>query len=554
MKADDGKRTMSLSLRLLRNGRSVEDALREDHSLDEVDAKDGRLFVGQADDTPPTWLGFVGDFANAPIGRLSNKSCGSVLFLKVPDPAKPKTFRTIAITFGTAHHALNGNAFERNFGLRVVLNCVSRASLRSLDVATLDATTFQKRIQSSRNADLQGFGIDVERDLLRLAAGVPKDASFAKSVAGRDALTLHTTTSSSDIISKCEAALKFYQSADYKVDFEWIDFVTPVRDDDIIKKLDDLAFAELANLVNGGTSDLHLALPDILSPEDGYEIGYFGVGLRPGAKETFTELAIEDYVAQLQAGKISDIPDMAALRSSHEVRVVKDGEGDKNQKRKLYECFVFELDKAGSAFVLFGGDWFQIDKTFRTAVENDFARFVSAAPFCASTFAKNERDFITELDRRADLLNLDQVKLDPLGARGAMLEPCDFFSRKKQFIHLKDGHSSAPISHLWNQAIVSAESFVRDEKFRVDLRKAAIKRQKRKPKKNGFEKLLPDGRAKPVPSDYAVVFGIMRNRYKKSGSLGIPFFSKVSLRAIADRISLMGFPLEVHLVERKSLP
>jgi len=46
------------------------------------------------------------------------------------------------------------------------------------------------------------------------------------------------------------------------------------------------------------------------------------------------------------------------------------------------------------------------------------------------------------------------------------------------------------------------------------------------------------------------VFGIMRDRYKKSGVVSIPFFSKVSLRAIADRIQLMGFPVEVHLVEK----
>lgn len=47
----------------------------------------------------------------------------------------------------------------------------------------------------------------------------------------------------------------------------------------------------------------------------------------------------------------------------------------------------------------------------------------------------------------------------------------------------------------------------------------------------------------------------MRDRHKKSGTLGIPFFSKVSLRAIAGRIQLMGYKVEVHLVEKlKSKP
>ncbi|WP_027515536.1 DUF6119 family protein [Bradyrhizobium sp. WSM1417] len=95
-------------------------------------------------------------------------------------------------------------------------------------------------------------------------------------------------------------------------------------------------------------------------------------------------------------------------------------------------------------------------------------------------------------------------------------DPCDFLSATKQFIQLKDRHSSAPINLLWVQGVVSAESFVRDQKFGVAI--------------------LPDGRSKPIPSEFTVVFGIMRDRYKKSGTLSIPFFSKVSPRAVADRV------------------
>ena len=552
MKASDGKKMMSLSIRLLRDGWTVEGSLRPDHELREIDARTGRIFIGQAPATPPGWLGFVNDFANVPDLRLANQSCGSVLFLQVPDPAKTKRSKTVALAFGTGHHSLDPDAFERNFGLRVVLNSVSRSSLRSLDVAILDATTFQKRIQASRNADLEGFGINVERDLLRLAAGVPKDTSFAKSAAGRDALTLTTRTSSFDVVAKCEQALQFYLSKDYQEHFDWIDHILPVRDKGLVGQLDALAFAELIELVNNRPSNVHLALPDVLDPEEGYEIGYFGAGLKPGAKQAYGELTIEDYVAQLQAGKIAEIPDMETLKSSHEVRVIEDGEGDKHRKRRLYDCFVLELDHRGATYVLFGGEWFQVDKAFFASVEADFQKLVSKTPFRVSTTAQSERDFIKELNKDPNLLNLDQVKLNPLGTKGANLEPCDFFSRKQQFIHLKDGHSSAPISHLWSQAVVSAESFVRDDKFRIELRKEAIKRQKKKPKKQGFEKLLPDGRSKPIPGDYAIVFGIMRDRYKKSGDLNLPFFSKVSLRAVTDRISLMGFPLEVHLIERKA--
>jgi hypothetical protein len=41
-------KAMSLSVRLLRQNRSVETALRKDQELTEVDAENGRLFIGRA--------------------------------------------------------------------------------------------------------------------------------------------------------------------------------------------------------------------------------------------------------------------------------------------------------------------------------------------------------------------------------------------------------------------------------------------------------------------------------------------------------------------------
>ncbi|QHO78956.1 hypothetical protein ACH79_20450 [Bradyrhizobium sp. CCBAU 051011] len=210
----------------------------DDHELEERPSESGRLFVGQAPALPPAWFDFVSGFATGGLGRLVNQSCAAVLFLEVVPDDKRLATRIMALTFGTGHHSLDPDAFERSFGLKVVLNSVARSNLRSLDIATLDATTFQKRIQASRDADLQGFGVDVDRDLLRLAAGSPKDNSFAKSLAGKDALTLHTKTSPDDVIDKCKIALKLYHATDYKKDFGFIDFVAPVRQRNLLEQLE----------------------------------------------------------------------------------------------------------------------------------------------------------------------------------------------------------------------------------------------------------------------------------------------------------------------------
>ena len=58
-------------------------------------------------------------------------------------------------------------------------------------------------------------------------------------------------------------------------------------------------------------------------------------------------------------------------------------------------------------YVLFDGDWFQVERAFYEMVGADFDRLVTA-PFVESTTAGNEQEFIAELDARDDLLNLDR--------------------------------------------------------------------------------------------------------------------------------------------------
>lgn len=352
-----------------------------------------------------------------------------------------------------------------------------------------------------------------------------------------------------DIADKCRQALKLFTATDYRKDYAFIDLITPVRDRTLIGELDDLIFAEIKTLLGGNPSDLHVTLPEIIDPEATHDIGYFGAGFRSGAKTGYAELAIEDYIAELKAGHPTELKTIDDVKSGQEVRVVVDGQGDKEKKRRIYDCFVYETAHKTQTYVLFSGEWYCVEDKFFKAVDADFRALLSTTPVVASTTGKNEQELIAELDKNPDLLNLDRVKASPSGAAGANLEPCDFFSRKKEFIHLKDGHGSAPISHLWNQGVVSAESFVRDEVFRKSMRAAAIKRQTAAGKA-GFETLLPDGRSKPTIAEYKVVYGIMRHRYRASKTMGLPFFSKVSLRAAASRIQLMGYPVEVHLIEK----
>jgi hypothetical protein len=89
MSATMTPRAMTLSARLLRKGRTIQNALRDDHDLQESEAELGRLFVGQAPAAPPTWTPFISQFSAGALPRLVNQSCAAVLFLDIAVDGSP---------------------------------------------------------------------------------------------------------------------------------------------------------------------------------------------------------------------------------------------------------------------------------------------------------------------------------------------------------------------------------------------------------------------------------------------------------------------------------
>jgi len=539
------ERVRTLSIRLLRSDVEVNEALKEEYAPggqrnrlqrgDWPTIEGAELYIGQIYTSRPSWISFVEEQAGPQPDNLIASGAGSVLFVPVDD-------RIFAICFGHIHMALEEEAFERQFGLKVTLNSVPRDGLRTLDLATPDAVTFQKRVQASQDSDLQNFGVDVLRDLARVAGGTPGEANFAKFVAGRDSLSITCKLTSDDLLDKCDQVLLVYRSNTYKQRFPWIDNMQVVRDRATLTTLDRKLFAALRALREGKDSELHMAPPEIVDYQEGCLLHYNGFG---SAGTNFHSLSIEDYVAELNRcefeGTIDDI------RERHYIRAkTPDSDVFKSQWR-VYNCFTFEADirSAGTinSYVLFSGQWYCIERNFKRQVEARF-QAIPRVEIIGATECRNERELIAHLEEtRADLLCLDQVKINPQGVRYANIEPCDFLSNQKQFIHLKDGHSSGPISHLWSQGVVSAEALVSDADFRKKLRSVVSKR--RRP----ALALLPAIHGRVARADYTVVYGVMRKPYR-NGTLDLPFFSKVSLQAAVDRIEQLDIPVALEIIAK----
>lgn len=537
--------TTDLSVRLLHPGVQHADALKPGHGMLLHPCPIGQLYYHATTQESPDWAEFLDRGAPGIKPLLHSQHSSAVLLLQAGLPGARRLF---AFCFGQGHHAIEHDFIERQFGMRVVLNSVSRNDLRVLDSASLDSTVMQRRTQASRDSDLKDFGLDTNRELLRLASGTPNDRNIAKAVSGKDALQIRKKLAFADLPALCNQLLDLYNATDYKKDFGFIDQIKPLHNGALTNTLDGLLLDELTCMLAGAQSELHLAVPDILPTGPGSQLSYRGARM-PRGKQLFDTLAIEDYIAELNAGSFAAGCDINDVRT-HLVCSHSNDPTVPSGQMKVYDCMVFEIQLNNNQYVLFDGQWYEISRAYYQDIQQHYLNLKKTA-FLAASHAANEQSLIKELCTGSypHLLCIDKTKINPTGVSYANLEVCDFVSHSKQLIHLKDSASSAPLSHLFNQGLVSAEALRRDSTVRKKFRKVAGQRETEYGR-TGFVALLPTA-ARIVPAEWTVVFGVLKPKGIRSGMLDLPFFSKVALRAAADRISLMGYQVELHLIEKR---
>jgi len=118
-------------------------------------------------------------------------------------------------------------------------------------------------------------------------------------------------------------------------------------------------------------------------------------------------------------------------------------------------------------FFLMDGDWFEIGADYVRASREAISRLFPATPSLDLPpwylpKGRTEYDYNSDAAvRRKGYLCLDRNASvrDPLGARSS-LEICDLLGPGNELIHVKRARGSAPLSHLFSQGLVSAQSLV----------------------------------------------------------------------------------------------
>lgn len=517
-------RLETLTFSLLKEGMAREDALRDiagvsSYVVPAIDPRRESLFVSSIPPHPPRWQSFLAQHVSGSLEGLATASSAAVLMLE-------SAGRLFAVTFGQGRHLLDTEAFEQDFGLKVVLNTVAPDQLKSVDARTIDETPVHTRRDVSRDSSLAAFGLDVSRDLLRAVTGTPWDDTLARRLTGATALGMNTRAQVPELPALASRLLEAYEADDYKAHFDFIDFLRPEKRPGRRRELEERL---VTALIERDIEDVHLAAPE---PLDWLDIDGFRFSTWPDDRECDNDPRISAYLATREGAEL----DADVLRRDR-MLAIRASDGQPQAAWPLLRCIVYQVEVDDELYVLSAGDWYRINLDFKERVYQDARRLPIFGELPDADPGTDEESYNLKAAAAIDALCLDRKLVYDAGPD--RMEICDVLTRDGRLIHIKHRGSSSTLSHLFSQGLNCAERLLQDEDFRRRAREVI---EAENPE---FADVLPLDR--PDPQAYEVCFAVI-TRSNRDTPLTLPFFSVVSLRTAASRLQAFGFRVAVAAV------
>lgn len=511
----------------------IDDKLVDAHSINKEHTIDGQFFIKKPTTKKPKWAEHAEKLIGKDLDELLNKSSSAVFILKVDD-------NIFAFTFGYGRFLLNHKYFVSDFGIKTALNTLRHDSLRSVDLYTISDQPLQRKAQSVQESDMSVFGIDVSKDALRAVTGSAKNGIPFRNISGGDSTySFSTNELIENLPNTAKKLVKFYNSEDYKTNFEWVDNIKRLKD---IEKINELDKNIVKLIKNKNHEKIIITIPEII-PWD----NIFGFSFTRSKKDIKPTISSEQYFKDI-------IPEKISIEKLKNDRLFIYDINNIESNYSIYKCLYTEVKEADNTYIFFSGEWYSIDNNFMTTIDNILSNIeISDLNFpkvetweeIKDKVKKNKIESEDSYNKKASKEHgyfLLDKKLVKSNKTTSAIELCDLLTEDGKFIHVKHRKGgSAGLSHLFAQGSVSAEMLLGDRQFRVASRKVLKKVNENLPK------LIPlDGLKSSSIEIVYLILGEDSSTLVKN----LPFFSKVNLSKAYESLSQRGFNVSIAGAEK----
>lgn len=519
--------TRSMSIYALKTGMTVEDSLRDDHGyIETVDHSsvipDLRVFIKRGSQGAPWWK----DYLDLEEDLLQGTNSAAAFV--------PSGKRMMVLTFGAGQFLLRDDSYEHDFGTRVVLNAVDPRKLKSTETLNPDSSQ-RRRTQIPYDGDLALLSFAGDASVLKSLTGKaqPKYNDLVRSVTGSSSLRVTTPARAEDLPKLLTRLRKLYKSNDFLKTFPDVAKIRPITDPVLISQLDEKLSAAIFDL----SAPIVLTVPDILDYRDESFIQFSGRGV----SSIFDDVYVKHYREYLEAHDV-ELESMSVQILKHDYMLLLDGSNNQRQRWSVYKSLVYEVaDGSDYSYHFSDGAWFRVAADLIVTLRQDVDPYWIDANLPEHRWS-SEADYNKEVSDALHAVCLDQTNVSPKGQTA--IEPCDILrmvDSEVELVHVKIGTSSANLSHLFNQAVNSAELLRTAKESSQKLHKLVEKKA---------DLATADSVLASVESDeFKVAIAIVSHkRTPERKSDNLPIFSRISLRRALRTLSAMRVPVSVQLV------
>ena len=515
--------------------------------LDEMGADIQFLDVGGV---PAIWIGiqdvndtasWCADAAVTTGLELAYTDCRSsgVLLLGVDGTA-------YAMSYGAGHLLIPDELKDLRFGLRFLIRRLDSDQVRGLvrrrpnARGRIDSTV----VAAGAPAWMLGNAENVE--IIRRIGGKAKDLKLtfsssddrAVNVEGSVGLKMPFGVEAQALVADIRECARVCREEEPDPALAFIDWIQPVADSTTVAGLD----AELEELLARDA----LALAGRLVPVVPTEVlEYYGqahsftIRIGHARPVTVAALELECFLRRTRLQRPGER--VKALRRGR-VYLNADNDGDDVlDSASAIKWLEASVPMGPERYFLMDGDWLEIGAEYVRTSRDAIGRLFPATPSVVLppwSLAANrtEYDYNCYVAARSggQMLCLDKNRKvrDPLGARSP-LEICDLLGPDSELIHLKRAEGSMPLSHLFSQGLVSAQSLLYGPAGVREQFSAEVARL-------GQGRVLPDGF-----TPKKVVFAILMDNGKELSPDTLFPFSQVTLAHAARILGTHGIEVEV---------